>query len=181
MRAALTALLRRFARDTRGSISVEFVLVMPALFWAFMASYVFFDGYRQSVLNLKAAYSIGDMVSRETEAVNDTYIDSMAKVLSMMTRSATKLRISVVRWDADDNRYYVDWSETRGFDAPRTDADMLEIADKLPLMPHNERVILVETEATYEPPFAVGIGTKHLDNFVFTSLRFGPQLAWSDS
>jgi Flp pilus assembly protein TadG len=29
--------LRHFGRETRGSVSVEFLLMMPMLFWAFMA------------------------------------------------------------------------------------------------------------------------------------------------
>ena len=48
---------RSFWADTSGTVTLEFVLAMPILFWTFMASYVFFDGYRQSAVNLKAAYS----------------------------------------------------------------------------------------------------------------------------
>lgn len=179
----LTALFRRFRDDTRGSVSVEFVLVMPFLFWAFMATYVYFDGYRQSAQNLKAAYAIGDMISRETEAINDTYIDSMQEVLRLMTRAnmPVKLRVTVVRWDEDDDRYYVDWSESRGYGDPRTDGDMADIAARLPVMPDNERVILIETVGTYQPLFDVGIGTKSLKNFVFTRPRFAPQVVWSDA
>ncbi|MFC3117956.1 TadE/TadG family type IV pilus assembly protein [Jhaorihella thermophila] len=38
---ALRRILSGYARDERGSITVEFVLIVPLLFWAFMASYVF--------------------------------------------------------------------------------------------------------------------------------------------
>jgi len=179
----LRSLLRRFAGDTRGSVAVEFVIVMPFLFWAFMATYVYFDGYRQSAQNLKAAFSIGDMISRETQAIDDDYLDSMEAVLRLMTRSdmPIKLMVTVVRWDEDDDRYYVDWSESRGFDAARTNADMADIAADLPVMPDNERVILIETEASYEPVFDIGLGARPLENFVFTRPRFAPQVVWSDS
>ena len=176
-------LFRRFARDTRGSMSVEFVIIVPILFWAFMAVFVYFDGFRQSAQNLKAAYAIADMISRETEAINDDYIDSMEKVLQLMTRSDTplKLMVTVVRWDEDDDRYYVDWSESRDYGMVRSNSNISDIAAKLPMMPDNERVILVETVATYEPPFDVGVGDRTLENFVFTRPRFAPQVVWSDS
>ena len=182
MRERLTSLFRRFLDDTRGSVAVEFVLVMPFLFWAFMATYVYFDGYRQSAQNLKAAYAIGDMISRETEAINDTYIDSMQNVLDLMTSSTTvKLRVTVVRWDEPDNRYYVKWSKVRGFTDVRTDANISDVAADLPVMPDDELVILIETSSIYQPVFDIGMGDKTLDNFIFTRPRFINNIWWSDT
>lgn len=178
--SGLSSAVRRFLDDTRGSVAVEFVIVMPFLFWAFMATYVYFDGYRQSAQNLKAAYAIGDMISRETEAINDTYIDSMQNVLTLMTRSNTpvKLRVSVVRWDGTDNRYYVTWSAPRGFANALTDGDMASIANRLPTMPDNEYVILIETSSVYEPAFDIGMADQVLDNFIFTRPRFVGHSCW---
>ena len=172
--------VRAFRDDARGSVSVEFALIMPFLFWAFGASYVYFDGYRQSSVNLKAAFTIGDMISRETDPLNDAYMDSMYNLLNLMTRtpSDTTLRVTVVRWDEDDDRYYFDWSQTRGAVLPMTDADVIQMADKLPVMPDNERVILVETSNSFVPLFNIGMDTLSLDNFVFTRPRFAPQVLW---
>jgi hypothetical protein len=173
---------RSFLSGTDGNVSVEFVLVMPFLFWAFMAAYVFFDGYRQSTLNVKAAYTISDLISRETEYINDDYIDSMQKLIQLMTRaeSKTKLRVTVVRWDKEDNQYYVDWSKTRGYSNPRTDTSIKKIAHKLPTMPDNERVILVETFNKYVPLYGIGMKPKKLKNLVFTRPRFAPQVKFSN-
>lgn len=183
MRAAINRFFLRFARDTHGSITVEFVLMAPMMFWAVMASYVYFDGYRQSALNLKAAYTVSDLISRETAAINNDYIDSMYNVLELMVRpdSTMKMRISVVRYDQADDRYYVDWSKARGYTTVRTDDNVMDIKTKLPVMPDGERVILVETDNTYVPLFNVGLGDKELDNFVFTRPRFAPLVAWSDT
>ncbi len=181
---ALRRILSGYARDERGSITVEFVLIVPLLFWAFMASYVFFDGYRQSALNVKAAYTVGDLISRETEAINDTYIDSMYALFQMMVRDQAPvgLRISVVRYDAAQDRYYVDWSRIRGiYTYPRDNSNLEDIRARLPEMPDGERVILVESSNIYEPIFNVGFGNLDLDNFVFTRPRFAPQVAWSNS
>jgi len=170
--------LRAFAADTRGSVSVEFVLVMPMLFWAFMATYVYFDGYRQSSVNLKAAYTISDLISRETNVINDDYIDAMHSLLKTLvrTRSEVKLRISVIRFDEDDNRYYVDWSEARGYETVRDNDNIRVIHNRLPNMPDNERVILVETRNHFVPLFNIGMDDKLLKNFVFTRPRFAPQV-----
>jgi len=175
--------MKSFAADTKGSISVEFALSMPILFWAFMATYVFFDGYRQSAVNLKAAYTIGDLVSRETEVINDDYVDSMQSLLGELTSadSSVSLRLTVIRWDEGDDRYYVDWSVKRGYDLAMTDDTIGEIESRLPVMPDNERVILVETISVYEPFFDIGMEDRSMDNFVFTRPRFAPQVLYSAS
>ena len=182
MKTPLRSRLSAFFRNTGGSVSVELVLVAPMLFWAIGASYVFFDGYRQSTVNLKAAYTISDLVSRETAAVNDDYIDSMYNLLQLLTRAQTevKLRISVIRYDQDDDRYYVDWSKARGFNYERNDNNISEIHHELPMMPDNERVILVETRNKFIPLTGIGLSNMQLKNQVFTRPRFAPQVAWSD-
>ncbi|WP_246057727.1 TadE/TadG family type IV pilus assembly protein [Arenibacterium halophilum] len=177
---ALKRRLSLFARDTSGNVTIEFVLAMPILFWTFMACYVFFDGYRQSSLNLKAAYTISDLISRETEGINDAYIDSMVEVMRLMTRATSRVdvRISVIRWDEGEERYYLDWSANRGYPAELTDANISDIESQLPVMPDNERVILVETNNVFVPLFNVGLDNINLDNFVFTRPRFVSQLVW---
>lgn len=174
------ARLAAFWQDTRGNMSVEFVLAMPILFWTFMAVYVFFDGYRQSTVNLKSAYTISDLISRETDPINDEYITSMHELLKLMTRSRSevKMRISVVRWDEGDDRYYVDWSENRGFDEELNDGNVAQVEEKLPDMPDTERVIVVETRNVFVPLYKVGLENINLDNFVFTRPRFAPQVVW---
>lgn len=176
----LKSRLKAFWSDTSGNVTVEFCLAMPILFWSFMASYVFFDGYRQSAINLKAAYTISDLVSRETGTINDAYIQSMVNLLELMTRtpSDVDLRISVIRWDATDDRYYLDWSANRGFINALTDDNISDIEDKLPVMPADERVILVETNNVFVPLFNVGLDDINLSNFVFTRPRFVSQIVF---
>ncbi|AVO36262.1 TadE/TadG family type IV pilus assembly protein [Pukyongiella litopenaei] len=172
--------LRRFARDTRGSVSVEFILAIPMLIWAFGASVVYLDAYRQSSVNLKAAYTISDLISRETGAVNDTYIDAMLSLLHLLTAAEdpSTLRITIIRWDQDQGRYHVDWSANRGFLFAHDDVTVMAIEDRLPVLPDGERVILVETRYRYDPLFNVGLGVIDLDNFVFARPRFAPQVVW---
>ena len=180
----LKSRFKRFAQDNSGSITVEFVLAMPILFWSFMAAYVFFDGYRQSAVNLKAAYTISDLVSRETSFIDDDYIDSMLNLLQLMTDASSSgdvtMRISVIRWDQDDDRYYLDWSANRGFSEELTNANLNDLKDRLPTMPDTERVILVETNNVFVPLFNIGMDDINLSNFVFTRPRFVSQVPWDN-
>lgn len=174
---------KAFCNETDGSVTVEFILAMPIIFWAFMATFVYFDGYQQSASNLKAAYTISDLISRETTDINDEYIDSMVNLFELMTRtpSDSSMRITVIRWDGPDDRYYVNWSANRGFPADLTNANVSDLASKLPAMPDNEIVILVETNNVFRPLFDIGMGDRDLDNFVFTRPRFVDQIKWSDA
>jgi len=173
---------RQFAKDGSGSVAVEAVLILPFLLWAFLASFVYYDAFRQSSINLKAAYTIGDMLSRETAAVNDAYINSLQSLFIFLSKqeSDPAVRVSVAMWDEEDDAYTLDWSEGRGNRPPLTEATVNAMRDRLPNLPDNERVILVETWSTYKPAFNVGLSEDVLYNLVFTSPRFAPQLVWEN-
>ncbi|WP_293573099.1 pilus assembly protein [Phaeobacter sp.] len=179
MLTSLRTLFRRYRRETDGSVSVEYAFYMPLLLGLFAAFYTYFDAFRQEGVNLKAAYTISDLISRETTTLNEEYIDSMHELAKLLIRvdSSISLRISVIRWDEDDDRYYVDWSKVRGggfFEWQ--DATINQVKDDLPNMPDQERVILVETRNDIEPAFRVGLPSMDIDNFVFTRPRFSPQI-----
>lgn len=170
--------LRLFLRDMRGSLTVEAVIMFPMLFWAFTAMLVFFDAYRQSGIHLKAAYTISDMISRETDAINNAYLDGAHGLFKQLSRSSdtARLRVSVIYWDAAAQEYRTDWSHQRGGAAVLTDADLKTMLDRLPVLPPDERLILVDTWSGYKPPFNVGINQKDMHKFIFTRPRFAPQV-----
>ncbi len=83
----LTSRLRRFRDDTQGYITVEAMIILPVLLWLFGASWVYFDVMRQQTVNQKGNYTIGDMISRETDAVTDAYIDNSRYLLDLLDLS----------------------------------------------------------------------------------------------
>ena len=85
----LQTCLRDFARDIRGSLTVEAVVMFPMLFWAMLSMLVFFDAYRQNSLNVKAAFTIGDMISREVDPINAAYLDGAVLLFDELARTAT--------------------------------------------------------------------------------------------
>jgi hypothetical protein len=177
------ARLTAFRDDTRGTVTVESALMIPMLFWAWATMYVFFDAYRQTSVNVKAAYTISDMVSRETTPINPAYMNGAYALLELLTRSPepTKLRVTVIRWDNVNQKYKMDCSKTKGNIGALTNTAVGGMASKLPVMVHNERLIFIETWSKYSPPFRVGLQEQDLYNAVFTRPRFAPQVIWNDS
>jgi hypothetical protein len=179
----IACLLARFARDTRASLTVEAAIMMPVLFWSFGATFVIFDAFRENSINEKAAYTIGDMLSRETGFITPEYMDNTLTLLEALTDTPTQdlgIRVSVIRWDEEDNLYDLRWSQARG-NAEALDAtEVSEWDGVLPTMVDEEQIILVETFIDYDSVMNIGLGDRTLTTFVYTRPRFAPQLVWSD-
>ena len=179
-------ILRRLTRRARaddGSVTIEFLLMTPLLAFAAMAMLVYFDAQRSQSLDLKAGLTVADMISRERDPVNDTYIDGayeLQKLVNLHDKSPD-LRVTLVRYhtrdDTDgstevDPHFHVVWSETRGSKfAELTDADMKHYTARLPVMADEDRLIVVETEIDYEEPLGVGLSTAKFNSFTFAGPR----------
>ena len=112
----ISTFLRGFRDDQRGIVAVESIIVLPLLFWSLMAMYAFFDAYRQAGMNVKAAYTIGDLLSRETNYITPEYLETTHQLFDLMTRSnsESKMRVTVVKWNEDKGSYDhgpIDWDE----------------------------------------------------------------------
>jgi Flp pilus assembly protein TadG len=105
-RASLRHWIKRYSRDEDGSIAIEMMLLLPMLFWAFLTLFSIFDAYRKHSMNQKAAFTIGDMISRETALVNQAYLNGTQQLLSYLTNadlSDTSIRITSVKYDPPYN------------------------------------------------------------------------------
>lgn len=178
--------LRRFARDEDGNVAVETIIIIPILFWAYLSMFAIFDVYRQYALNEKAAYTIGDMISRQTTPLDDAYLDGARAMVKYLTRSRNEtepsIRVTSIKYDANNDIYKRDWSHTRGDGAVAlTNNDVKNWHDRLPIMLHNERIVVVETFVDYDPPFSTGLNNTTIARFVFTRPRYSPQVLWQGS
>ena len=176
--------LRRFRREDDGTIMVEALITLPLLIWALAATYEFFEVHRYNSVRDKATYTVADMLSREMGTVTPTYIDNTKTVFDRITNDggANELRISVIKYDQQDDEYFVSWSEVRGGGTltPLDDADVATGHDSLPIMDDGEEVILVESVSTYPALFDVGINDINIATRVLTSPRFAPQILFDD-
>lgn len=177
--------LGRAKRDERGSLTVEYVLIFPLLVWTVTGTYSFFDGFRQSAANLKAAYTIGDLISRESYSLTDTYFKSLFILMDRMVgnESQLEMRVTVIRYDEEDKRHYVMGNTRCGFTANWENGSIGQLKDSLPPMPDQDTLILVETRNRYVPTFNISwlADDYTFDNFVFTRPRFNDKVAWAAS
>lgn len=178
-------LIGNFAGKENGNLSLESALIIPMLVWSVTLTYTYFDGFVESTANLKAAYTVSDLISRESEnEITDTYAESMYSIYNRMVRdnSTLKMRLSVIQYFAEDvdagteERYNVEWSTACGFDGTWTNDNLDPLIEKLPAMANADSMIIVETTKPYVPI----LDTDWLDrdhtfsNFIFTRPRFVP-------
>ncbi|MCC5956417.1 MAG: pilus assembly protein [Natronohydrobacter sp.] len=120
--------LHRYRDDTRGSMTVEMVLVVPVLLWAYFAMVIFFDAYRARMEAQAAALTVADLISRQTDTIRADYLEGMNDVYDFLTTRAqdTRLRISSVTWDQDMQDNVIMWSHgTRGLPSLLDLSDMM--------------------------------------------------------
>ncbi|TCO72866.1 TadE/TadG family type IV pilus assembly protein [Rhodovulum euryhalinum] len=194
MLRALTSPFRRFARDTGGNMVIELLLVMPFFIWAILGIIVYFYGFQMKTLNLKGAYTISDLLSREMDddtPVTPTYIAGLDDVFNLLTNTPDKmgrLRVTLVTYydnsksGGSSRDLAIDWSCGTDGIAPMTLGQLEAIYDEnVPMMPPAERAIIVETQVLYRPPVWFGVFPSTMDSFVVTRLRFVPKLEFEDT
>lgn len=181
----LSQYFRRFAGDTRGTITIEAIVYLPFLAFCTVTSVMFYDAYRTDSLGEKATYTLGDMLSRETDYITPAYVDSAKSLMNFLTESEAgenTIRVSVVSYHEATDSYSVEWSQVRG---PHVSVlDTTEITggpDNLPNMVDGEQLIVIDTYLDYVWPLAVGFDDITMEARVFTRPRFAPQLVWSES
>lgn len=187
--AGLRRRTRSFRDETRGSVPIEALLAFTFLAWWYVASFQFFDALRQKSINLKAAYTVGDLISRETGpdpadptkvAVDAAYMDGLNRVFDYLTYSTrpTWIRVSSVYWDEDQNRNRVNWSYATGLHPVQDDTTIQTKANRIPVMVEGDTIIMVETFMAYEPIFDVGLAARWYDTLVTTRPRFASCVPW---
>jgi len=178
--------LRRFFRDETGVLSTEAALILPLLMWAYLGLFTMFDAFRMQNINVRAAYTISDMLSRETEDVTPAFLAGLNDIFALLIRSQypTVMRVTVVRYDEANDDLILVWSHVdggNGTKGPITEATMDEFDDRIPVMANAATGIVVETWGGFVPMLNVGIDAQYFENFVVTRPRFAPQLKWADS
>lgn len=185
MLKSIKSRLTNFASNTEGNITLEAVIFVPFLLTLLTATFSYFDAFRFKTLNTKAAYTVSDALSRQTDAVTAEFLDGMVETMKFLTRSENQysLRVTTVQFDADENKHLIKWSEGRGKFIGMGESELTTLVNQLPKMLDNETVIVVETHTSYAPPFVTrGFVTDDLFyNFTVARPRFAPQLIWADT
>lgn len=182
--ASLMSILRapvsRFAREERGTIVAEAVIVLPLFLWAYLALFVYWDSFRSLNSLQKAAYTVSDMLSREMQkaGITTSYITGMNDVMDyLMDRDQpVRMRVTSVTWSATNDRYEVHWSRSpHSKMIPLTTATLQGYAYQIPEISDGAFVIIVEVESDYVPTFEIGMADQVYHEFIVTPQRFLPQ------
>ena len=175
-------LLHNFARKEHGSFSVEAILMFPMLVWAFMALYVFFEGLRESNINLKATYTVADLLSREDTEVDYTSISNMNVIYQWLARSQNnvRMRMSVVHYDEASDTHNLYCTIGVGVDGMQQEWVSETVTPHVPIMADASAAIVVETWVDYKPIMeiplmSVGLEETEIYNIVVTSPRVADQ------
>ncbi len=151
--------LAAFQKCEDGSLSVEFLLILPLLLWVFLSTFIYFEAFRVEANSNRAAITIAEMFSREEAPITEEYIDSARSLLRALTYEEANpdIRVSVYAKETNAAPYQIVWSRTRDYGSELTDADLLsfDTQDALPLLNDVDHAILVETGVDYAPSFKV--------------------------
>ncbi len=180
----LKSLLRFWRRDD-GVLSVEAVLMMPMLLFAYAGLFTIYDAFRVQNLNVRGSYTISDMLSRESQCIDNDYISGLNGILAVLTQSQypTVLRVSVISFDADTEQFELEWSQVSGGGSdilPLTQATLTSKKDEIPIMAPSDIAVIVETWSGFVPMMDFGLDAFYFENFVVTRPRFVNQLHWDD-
>lgn len=178
------ARLRRFRRSERGSFSVETVLIFPVLLFAYAGIFTFFDAFRTLNINVRASYTLADMISREDDFLTTEYVDGMNDLLSLLAQSdyPTIVRVTAVTYDRTENKTHVSWSAVSGGSGeiikPITEDTLTDIQDKIPIMANADFNLVVQTWSGFVPMMDWGLEPFYFENTVVTRPRFAPNVCF---
>ena len=171
--------LRRFARDSTGTVTIETVVILPLLVFAVLITVLLSDMFRSQNTSLRAAYTVADTLSRRVDPVDGAYIDGTADLYRYLSRArhGTWLRVSSIAFSADEDRYIVVWSHhAADGDELTTQALNMGLHERLPTMPPGETVILVEAGTQWRSSAPRMIPGREFRQVAVTRPRFTPQL-----
>ncbi|UZD91739.1 TadE/TadG family type IV pilus assembly protein [Cognatishimia activa] len=159
MKIALSR-LKAFKDNVSGSVSVEAIVTLPILLWVVAAMAVYLDVFRTKSAMDKAAFTISDALSRETNAISPDYLQNsrtLFEELAGLETDSASLRVSVISRSSAASDFEVEWSEVVG-DAfvAWSDASIDAVEEVMPTVGSNETLILVETHYQYDPLYDIG-------------------------
>lgn len=181
LRRAFTDFLRQ---DTGATYSIEAIMVFPLMLWGYLGLFIFFDSFKHKSISVKAAYTISDFLSREMDRIDQPYVDGLNSVLDFLSKSRqpTYLRITVVKFDEDNEEHDLVWSAGGRELAGLTESEMrTQLSPKIPIMADADTAVVLQTWSSYDPIADVGIPRQSFEHLVVTSPRFVPQLLWVET
>jgi hypothetical protein len=180
-RIASTA--RRYRRSDLGSMSIETVLVLPVILTGMLLTYTYFSAFQVKSMANKAAYTVSDYVSRQTDPIDADFVEGLSSIYGYLTNTGTKaLRLSSFTWSDIDGSpdYKLEWSYAADGGAALNDESYTSLVSRLPILTSGETVLMLETTTDWVPIFNVGLEDLTFEDIVATKPRFATQVLFDD-
>jgi Flp pilus assembly pilin Flp len=152
--------LRLFSRDERGVSAVEFALLAPLLLTLLLGTLTVFDLFRANQSVEKATSAIGDIVTRQKDAIGPACLSALYTFLRQTSEADGDPRIRMTSVSNIRGVVTQDWSNTSGNASLALPPISLDI---IPTLAIGDSVILTETFVPHRA-FVAGFG---LDNITF--------------
>lgn len=178
--------LRRFWQDTRGTLTMELLVVLPAMAAGMTGFYIYWHAYQTQNIVGKATYAVADLLSREMVPATNTTLTGMETTLEYLIggRNAKTRITSIYRNTGGPSGVTglaVLWSYSpNSAKTVLTTATLNTVSTQIPMMAVGSNIILYEVEVPYTPPGSVGIDAFTITNTVALRPRFLPKLCKSD-
>lgn len=132
---------RRFTQDEHGVSAVEFALMLPILLLVLIGSISMFDLFRMAQAGEKSTFTVGDMLSREQDAVTNRKLENLVTFINQTVDPGQVSRLRVSSISRSATGLALDWSEVRGNTAVAMGAIPYDV---IPDMATGDSVILTE-------------------------------------
>lgn len=188
--------LRNFWKNTRGSVPIEGLFGGLLLLGWYIIAFQFYDAFRARTTTLRASYTVGDLISREVDAIGPKYVDGAKRVFDYLTQApnnaATWLRVSILSCEETEQDKRDCDGESKAFTLVASDvssgstavphtADTLKtVANRIPLIAAGDSAVLLESSYTYWPIFGIGEQEMKLDGETWTRQGLDSRLRFSD-
>jgi Flp pilus assembly pilin Flp len=177
-----------FLDDQDGATFVEFLLILPLIFFWLCAGFVFFDVFSASIQSKRSTYTITDSLSRQSE-LDNVFLARMHDVFQAMvdkTGLDSGMRVSAIQNTGIE--YAVMWSVAEGkfedvvYSGESVDGPSAAKIDAyVPILEVGEEMVMVETYRYYKPLFDwVGIKERNLESVAVAYIRNSPHLDNTD-
>lgn len=195
--------LRKLLTDRRGSIPIEGLFGGLLLLGWYAIAFQFYDAFRVRSIATRATYVVGDLISREANAIGPTYVTGLKKVFDYISNAPnsnyTWLRVTLISCTATtsnlnncdgstklftlntaENDAAVPASFTTNAAIPKhTQASINAERDRIPVMAAGDMAVVVESSYTYWPIFGIGDREMMLDGKTWTQQGLSSKLRFS--
>lgn len=181
--AGIKQSVRRFAKDTSGSMLAEAMFIVPVMAMGLSGFYAFWDAYQTQNRVQKGAYAISDMLSREMVPATPAFLNGLERTLEYLIGTDARTRVTSIRRNSNGplgaTGLVVLWSHSPGnVMPPLTTATLNQVISEVPMMAVGSNVVVYEVVVPYAPVTEI-LTLNTINETVVMRPRFLPTLCIS--